>query len=460
MAIFETEEKHAEIRKQIVERIKNQKYKFKPYVVAEQYDKYLEVMSKDGEWGTQAEIFAASDLFDRDIYVYANSGAGRKWLRYVIQQCDGQHKRDYIALQCDGNHFKLLHVNDRPCYCKGDRNERKREEGSEASQCNAMRSKYQMCYRVTLDEAKDKVEAIYNEAMFWKQNLFEPPKCHATKELIKLMVDLINDYVANAPHSSLVMTKLMIIPHLLLQKQHEHSTRTENIKCLERRILPWREGELDQLRKEAATLSDRFARKYRTKKENGSEPAKFAKLMKKGKVGPSLRLLQENNSGGILPLTHTTKTALKEKYPPAKVAAPDTKIEGPQLDGHEGIFEDINGLMIRKKALKTQGATGPSGLNADCVRNLLSKRIFGEVAVDLRKALASLAKQMATKKCKDIEALIARQLIALDKNPGVRPIAIGKVFTQILGKCIMAVTREDVKLAAGNLQLCVGHQAG
>ena len=158
-----------------------------------------------------------------------------------------------------------------------------------------MQNKYQMCYGVTLDEAKDKVEAIYNEAMFWKQNLFEPPKCHATKELIKLMVDLINDYVANAPHSSLAMTKLMIIPQLLLQKQHEHSTRTENIKCLERRILLWKEGELDQLRKEAVTLNDRFSRKYRTKKENGNESAKFAKLMKKGKVSLSLRLLQENN---------------------------------------------------------------------------------------------------------------------------------------------------------------------
>ena len=182
--------------------------------------------------------------------------------------------------------------------------------------------------------------------MFWKQNLFEPPKCHLTKELIKLMVDLINDYVANAPHSNLAMTKLMIIPQLLLQKQHEHSTRTENIKCLERRILLWKEGELYQLRKEAATLNDRFARKYRTKKENGSESAKFAKLMKKGKVGQSLRLLQENNSRGILPLTHTAKAALAEKHPSAKVAAPDTKMEGPQLDGLEGIFEEINGLMI------------------------------------------------------------------------------------------------------------------
>ena len=115
--------------------------------------------------------------------------------------------------------------------------------------------------------------------------------------------------------------------------------------------------------------------------------------MKKGKVGPSLRLLQENNSRGILPLTRTTKAALAEKHPSAKVAVPDTKMEGPQLDGLEGIFEEINGLMIWKMALKTQGTAGPSRLNADCVRTLLSRRIFGEVAVDLRKALVNLAKK-------------------------------------------------------------------
>ena len=78
----------------------------------------------------------------------------------------------------------MLHVNDRSCLCKRDSNERMREKGSEALQCNAMRNKYQMCYGVTLDEAKDKVQVICYEAMFWKQNLFEPPKCHATKDLI------------------------------------------------------------------------------------------------------------------------------------------------------------------------------------------------------------------------------------------------------------------------------------
>ena len=111
-------------------------------------------------------------------------------------------------------------------------------------------------------------------------------------------------------------------------------------------------------------------------------------------------------------------------------------------------------------ALKTQGAAGPSGLNADFVRTLLCISIFGEVAVDLRKALASLARKMATEKCQDIETLIARRLIPLDRNPGVRPITMGEVFAPILDKCVMTIMREDVKLAAGNLQVCVGHQAG
>ena len=60
--------------------------------------------------------------------------------------------------------------------------------------------------------------------------------------------------------------------------------------------------------------------------------------MKKEKVGSPLRPLQENNSRGILPLTHTTKKELQGKHPSAKVAATDTKIEEPQLDGHEGIL--------------------------------------------------------------------------------------------------------------------------
>ena len=85
--------------------------------------------------------------------------------------------------------------------------------------------------------------------------------------------------------------------------------------------------------------------------------------------------------------------------------------------------------MIWKMTLKGQGAAGPSVINADCVRTLLSKRIFGEVVVGLKMSLAILAKKMATEKCQYIEVLIAGRLIPLYKNQGVRPISIWEVFT-------------------------------
>ena len=47
-------------------------------------------------------------------------------------------------------------------------------------------------------------------------------------------------------------------------------------------------------------------------------------------------------------------------------------------------------------------------LNTYCLGTLLRKRIFGGVAVDLRKSLACLAIKMATGTCQGIEELIAR----------------------------------------------------
>ena len=51
-------------------------------------------------------------------------------------------------------------------------------------------------------------------------------------------------------------------------------------------------------------------------------------------------------------------------------------------------------------------------------------------------------------------------MIPLDKKPGCRPVGIGEILRRIIGKCIMEITKFDVKDATGNLQVCAGHQAG
>ena len=48
----------------------------------------------------------------------------------------------------------------------------------------------------------------------------------------------------------------------------------------------------------------------------------------------------------------------------------------------------------------------------------------------------------------------------MDKNPGIRPIGIGEVLRRIVGKTIAGFLKEEIKEAAGPLQVCAGHSAG
>ena len=57
-------------------------------------------------------------------------------------------------------------------------------------------------------------------------------------------------------------------------------------------------------------------------------------------------------------------------------------------------------------------------------------------------------------------ALMACRLVALDKNPGLRPVGIGETLRQSLNKLVMREVGEQAKTACGNLQLCAGLKAG
>jgi len=122
--------------------------------------------------------------------------------------------------------------------------------------------------------------------------------------------------------------------------------------------------------------------------------------------------------------------------------------------------------MVKQACLKTKGGSGPSGLDADGWRRILASNKFGTTNVDLRKAVANMIKKMCTEKIDNIngksplEALISCRLIPLDKNPGLRPIGVGEVLRRIASKVVMKVLKEDIKVAAGGLQLCAGQEAG
>ena len=54
----------------------------------------------------------------------------------------------------------------------------------------------------------------------------------------------------------------------------------------------------------------------------------------------------------------------------------------------------------------------------------------------------------------------ACRLIALDKDPGVRPISICETARRIVSKAILHVIRDDIQEVTGFIQLCAGQRTG
>ena len=124
------------------------------------------------------------------------------------------------------------------------------------------------------------------------------------------------------------------------------------------------------------------------------------------------------------------------------------------------MFESIDASMIRSVALRTTGAAGPSGLDSACWRRLCTS--FKSASNDLCHSLAITAQRLCTDFVDPsaVAPFLACHLIALNKNPGVRPIGIGDTARRIIAKAILMVTRLDIQEAAGSLQLCAGQISG
>ena len=78
--------------------------------------------------------------------------------------------------------------------------------------------------------------------------------------------------------------------------------------------------------------------------------------------------------------------------------------------------------------MTTHGSHGPSGLDANGLRRILTH--FGQQSFEISKTLAKIAQKISTEILSHelLEPYNACRLIPLDKNPGVRTIGIGEVI--------------------------------
>ena len=313
------------------------------------------------------------------------------------------------------------------------------------------------------------LDAAFEQAVQWRNNCFKVPQGSAGEPFVKELSRLFNAFARESALEPVALKATIVLPLLLLQKPHRRSKAKEHTQCLERRLKLWMEGALDDLVREGKSIQDRLPR-CDSKREEEHLSRSFATLMFQGKTQAALQLLSNKGKGGLLRLGNTTdaddpysltvKEVLKEKHPPAAPSTPGSLINGIPPDLHPVIFDSIDSSLIRSCALITRGAGGPSSLDALTWRRLCTS--FKTASNDLCQSLAATAKRLCTTFVdpKSVAPLLSCRLIAISKNPGVRPIGIAETTRRIIAKAVLRITGGDIQDATGSVQLAGGQIAG
>ena len=319
-----------------------------------------------------------------------------------------------------------------------------------------------------------RLDHAYSVVVHWRRNVFTVPSGKAGTGFVSELSRLFLAYAEGSALESIALKAAMTMCALLLQKPNRTSKSKDHVACLERRMTLWRAGDLEDLLQEGQTIQRRLSTSKRTKREEADELKQmFAREMSKGNTKAALRTLSKECRGTVLNLNDivlssdgtraTVLDILKSKHPPSGGPPdPDTLIDAafnPPVV-HPVIFDSIQGQTIRSAALHTSGAAGPSGIDAWGWRRLCSS--FKSASAALCQSLALLTRKLCTVLVDPdgLAPLMSCRLIALNKNPGVRPIGICEVVRRIVAKAILYVTTGDIQQAAGSLQLCAGQKAG
>ena len=140
-----------------------------------------------------------------------------------------------------------------------------------------------------------------------------------------------------------------------------------------------------------------------------------------------------------LPSGDSVFDVLRSKHPPAQGLVKET-LSLPEVippPPNHVIYERIDTDLICHAAKNTNGAAGPSSLDAHGWRRICCT--FKEASDELCHSLALLARRLCTQFIHPsaLAQMLACRLIALDKNPGVRPIGVCEVDRRIISKATL-----------------------
>ena len=145
---------------------------------------------------------------------------------------------------------------------------------------------------IPYNELFGRVSEAYEEAVFYRKNLFKVPSGKAGKEFIGELTFWLRRFNRTSKLNKIAIKIFMLLPTIMLQKPSAKSKAKQHSSALERRLKQWRSGEIGALLRETRQIQSSFTKSSKMSNAASENLSKrFAKMMMEGKVSAAIKLL-------------------------------------------------------------------------------------------------------------------------------------------------------------------------
>ena len=296
--------------------------------------------------------------------------------------------------------------------------------------------------------------------------LYFPPRCKVGKKFISLFAGLLRGVIDRRWNSEYPM----VFAACILRRNPGTFKAAQIKKRISQRLELWEDGREEALVCQIETAARMSAGGGREPSTEEKTARSFNSTVLDGNLRAAVRRLTAREGGGVMsPSDRCTKTGekvldvLQSKHPDRRV---------PNLDHEDNLaFEDYDRVPepvpvqcdpfeIEKIARKLNGAAGVDSVDAAHAKVYLTG--YGRASAELREVMVDWAEWLANEMpdWAAYRGLTTRRLLALDKEPGTRPVGIGSIWLRYIAKLLLAETAAEAKSECGCLQLCAGLEAG
>ena len=284
-----------------------------------------------------------------------------------------------------------------------------------------------------------------------------------TGKIGKQYVEMLNCELELFLKSNIPSEKLLVFSALILHRDNKVRHSKDVKITIENRMKEWSVEKFQPLVQSFKRCTQFSSRAVRTQKSDPDEKIRaFAKMVQEGNIKNATRFLADKNGTSVLKPSdsidgRTVTEILPEKHPKASPLF-EVTFNISELPLLEKL--NITSSTVEKQARKLFGSSGPSGSDANHWFDALIR--FGLESSRLRDLVSQLGNLIANEiiSWRKIKALFSCRLIALDKQPGVRPIGIGETLRRLLGKAVADLTGDDLAYAFRSEQLAGGVSCG